>query len=114
MNHPWPPSLTAEERIALDEIKAGIRALFPVEQFVLFGSKARGDDHEFSDIDLLAVIESTLSGADKRKISDAVFDVNLKRNTQFSVISASSTEFHSEVWSRLPIFRIIASEGVVV
>ncbi|MDD5674106.1 MAG: nucleotidyltransferase domain-containing protein [Chitinivibrionales bacterium] len=106
--------LTANEQVALDEIKGGIQALFSVEQFILFGSKARGDDHEFSDIDVLAVIESRLSGDDKRKISDAVFEVNLKWNTQFSIISVASADFHDEVWSRLPLFRAVASEGIIV
>lgn len=114
MNDPKAPSLNAGENTALNEIKTRIEALFPVERFILFGSKARGDDNEFSDIDLLAVINSALSGADKRKISDTVFEVNLKRNTQFSVISVVSADFHSEVWSRLPLFRIIALEGVIV
>ena len=107
-------SLTVDEHLALNEIKARIEALFSVERFILFGSKARGDDHDFSDIDLLVVIETTLSGADKRKISNVVFEVNLNRNTQFSILSVTSADFHSDVWSRLPLFRVIASEGVKV
>jgi len=114
MNDRKAPSLKVCENIALNEIKASIEVLFPVEQFILFGSKARGDDNEFSDIDLLAVINSTLSGIDKRKISNAVFEVNLKRNTQFSIVSVTTSDFHSEVWSRLPLFRIIALEGIKV
>lgn len=108
------PSLTADEHHALNEIKARIAGMFPVERFILFGSKARGDAREFSDIDLLAVIDSALTGMDKRKISDMVFEVNLNENTQFSILSATSKDFHSEVWSRLPLFRIIALEGVPV
>jgi predicted nucleotidyltransferase len=106
--------LSAAEQAALRDIKSQIGRMFPVEQFSLFGSKARGDFDEFSDIDILAVIAGSLSGNDKRKISNTVFEVNLKRNTQFCVLSVSSDDFHSEIWSRLPLFRMIASEGVPV
>lgn len=114
MNIRKPDILTLGEHAALNEIKTHLEELFPVERFVLFGSKARGDDHEFSDIDLLVVIGATITSADKRKISDTVFEVNLKHGTQFSILSVASADFHSDIWSRLPIFRIIAAEGVLV
>jgi len=106
--------LTPTEQFALDEIKHRIGALFSVEQFILFGSKARGEAKEFSDVDVLVITDDALSGSDKRKISDHVFEVNIKYNTQFSVISFSSADFHSDMWSRLPFFKSVASEGILV
>jgi hypothetical protein len=41
----------------LKELAAGLRRDFPVEAVYLFGSFARGEEHEGSDIDLLVVGE---------------------------------------------------------
>jgi uncharacterized protein len=50
--------LTAEETTWLEQYKHALAERFPglVEEIILFGSKARGDAHEDSDIDLLVII----------------------------------------------------------
>lgn len=42
---------------ALAELKARIRKEFPEADFILFGSKARDEDVEFSDIDILVLLD---------------------------------------------------------
>ena len=45
--------LEENERKALEELKGKLSDRFPGVEIILYGSKARGDDEEFSDIDLL-------------------------------------------------------------
>lgn len=42
----------------LKDLVARIVESFPVEQIILFGSAARGDVHEASDIDLVIIMET--------------------------------------------------------
>ena len=51
--------LTAEEQLALDRFIAAVRTHYGnrLHEIVLFGSRARGDFHEESDVDLAIVLE---------------------------------------------------------
>ena len=46
-------SLRDNEKKAIQEATRMLKEKFPVKEVILFGSKARGDDDEDSDIDLL-------------------------------------------------------------
>lgn len=54
-----PPTLRAAERTALDELVTFLRQRFGprVHDLRLFGSRARGEGHEFSDLDVLIAID---------------------------------------------------------
>ncbi len=51
--------LLPSETAALDELRAWLRARFAdrVRELALFGSRARGEGHEDSDLDVLVVID---------------------------------------------------------
>lgn len=67
--------LRPEEKKVVDEYINLIRECFPdkVNEIIIFGSKARGDSHGESDIDILLVID-TDDKKIKRKISDLCWD----------------------------------------
>jgi uncharacterized protein len=48
-------SSTVDAKSAIDEIVSRIAARFSPDRIILFGSHARGDAHEDSDIDLLVL-----------------------------------------------------------
>lgn len=64
----------------IDLVRKGFRD--KVRDVILFGSKARGDSHRESDIDILIVID-TDDRQIKRKISDLCWDVMF--NNDFKV-----------------------------
>lgn len=49
-----------------------------VKDVFLFGSQARGDSNEYSDYDVLIVLEKEYSGKDENKIFDLCYDIDLK------------------------------------
>jgi predicted nucleotidyltransferase len=55
-----PPPFPAVTDSLLAEVAARIRAVGRPFKIVLFGSRARGDPHPYSDLDLLVVEESDL------------------------------------------------------
>ncbi len=66
------PALTPTEQRAVDEFRARLRGILPsggLKSLILYGSKARGDAHPGSDIDLLIVSDS--ARGDKK---DAIWD----------------------------------------
>ena len=52
--------MSPSQQVALDEI---VRILLdqygPIEKIILFGSAARGDDDEYSDLDLILIKETS-------------------------------------------------------
>ena len=54
-------SLTADERTWLRRYKEALDKQFPglIEELLLYGSKARGDDHPESDLDILIITGDT-------------------------------------------------------
>jgi predicted nucleotidyltransferase len=61
--------LLARESAAVDEFCRWVRSRFGnrVRELALFGSRARGDGDEESDVDILVVV-SDLTGAERREI----------------------------------------------
>ena len=108
------PHLSPAEVSALAEVKRRIAALYPVHAFILFGSKSRGDDRPDSDVDLLVVTRTTLSDAERRRVSHEVFDVNMAHDTLFSTVVIDRGTYESSLWQRLPLLQDVAAEGVAV
>ena len=68
--YPYCMGLLARESAAVDEFCAWVRARFGdrVRALALFGSRARGDGDESSDVDVLVVVDG-LTGAERREIA---------------------------------------------
>lgn len=78
------PTLNQTEVEALGELKNKILRQFSVKQIILFGSKARGDYDEDSDVDILVIVNDIDNHENRIKLYDIVFDVNIKYLTDFS------------------------------
>ncbi len=59
VNRHTPSSLPEQERRAIEAFLKRVRQAYPqrVKQMSLFGSKARGDSHIGSDIDILLIVD---------------------------------------------------------
>jgi len=86
-------ALTENELHALEEIKRRIQACFPVYEFILFGSKARGDARPDSDIDLLIVFERDLDWRETDKVIGETYEVNLTHGTLFTALPVARSDW---------------------
>jgi uncharacterized protein len=106
--------LTSAEQCALRQIKTRVAERFQVRRFVLFGSKARGDCHEESDVDILVLTERPLTFAEKDVVSDIFFEANLAFDTNFSRVIVDEQSWSHGLVSALPIHENVMREGVEV
>jgi predicted nucleotidyltransferase len=107
--------LRPEEKKVVGEYINLIRKHFPdkVSEIVLFGSKARGDSHAESDIDILLVID-TEDKQIKRKISDLCWDAMF--NSDFKAFISPVIFFKKEYerykkWNSSFLYNV-SQEGV--
>ena len=70
--------LKPNDRAATERAAQILRQRFPIEQVILFGSKARGEDDAESDIDLLVLTSQPLSARDRDAVVDSPFDLQLE------------------------------------
>lgn len=88
---PTLESLLTDLRVALEELY-GDRLV----RLVLYGSQARGDVHEESDVDVLVVLEGPVEpGQEIRRMSSSSFQVGMKYEVYISTLPVSETEYHS-------------------
>lgn len=97
---------------ALAELKERLTTVYPVARLILFGSAARGEMDEESDIDVLVLTTRPLSGKEHDAISDEVFDVNLRYETNISVLVVEVHNWEEGPVSVMPIRQEIEKEGI--
>jgi predicted nucleotidyltransferase len=84
-----------------------------VEQVILFGSKARGDDVEDSDIDLLLLTSRPIDWKEREAIIDALFDIEMAHDVRISILVKTSTEWKNGICTAFPVHAEISKEGVL-
>jgi len=106
--------LFKNERDALQEAVLFIKEHYPLDKIILFGSKARGDFDQYSDLDILLITSRSLRWQEEKHIVECLYDIGLKYDVMFSPMFASTREWNEELFREFPIYREIVSEGAVV
>jgi uncharacterized protein len=91
-----------------------LKEKFPVKEVILFGSKARGDSDEESDIDLLLLTTKPLHWKERHAIVEALFDVEMKYDVVISIVVNTVYDWNEGICTVLPIREEINREGVVI
>jgi len=100
---------------ALQDLKLSLVARFgPEVELRLFGSVARGDDGEYSDIDVLVLLPGHVDHALEEQIFDAAYDLELKHGVVFGVVVYETAFWDSELAAGMFLHRNIEREGLPV
>jgi len=78
---------------------------------ILFGSQATKNSTEFSDYDILIILNSEYSGEDENRILDLCYDIDLKYDILLDVHILSKSELNS-VRGRQPVFSKAIKSGI--
>ncbi len=104
--------LADKDRRAIEAATRLLRDRFPVQEVVLFGSKARGSDDPESDIDLLVLTSRDLDWRERNAITDALFDVQIAHDVVISTLIVPLAEWEKGVCAVLPIHDEVERDGV--
>lgn len=99
---------------AVEELQGRLQSadLPGLERLILFGSVARRDHHEDSDVDALAVIDDDAPAETAEQIRDIAYDVMLETGTVISVQVVHAARFADR--ADHPFFRRVRSEGTPI
>ena len=107
--------LSLTQQRALKELKQRLNSQFDyIEHLVLYGSAARGESDDESDIDLLVITTQPLSRLRRHDITDIVFEVNLKHGTNISTMVVDLVSWEKGAVSVLPIKKAITRDGIAI
>jgi len=107
-----PYNFSCDEGRALRELKDSLKEFLGNRiRLILYGSRARGDYHHESDIDI-AVIVKDLPKELKNQILDRVAEVELKYLTPLSTLVLSEDDFTSLKNRERRIAMDIEKEGI--
>ena len=79
---------------------------------ILFGSKARGDDEEDSDIDLLLITHHPMHWRERKAIIEALFDIEMAYDAIISILVITISDWENGIFTARPIYEEIVRDGV--
>jgi predicted nucleotidyltransferase len=100
---------------AIQELKLSLVTLFGLEvELKLFGSFARGDDREYSDIDVLVLFPGQVNHTIEEKVFDTAYDLELKYGVVFGIIVYEKAFWNSDLATTMFLHQNIEREGLAV
>ncbi|MBL7905886.1 MAG: nucleotidyltransferase domain-containing protein [Bacteroidales bacterium] len=86
----------------------------PGATLILYGSYARSDQNEESDIDILILVDkSILSREDVKKIKYPLYDIEIDTGTIISPVVFSKSDWEQR-HSSTPFYENIKNEGIIL
>ena len=108
-----PPFLTVGERTALHEFLERLRELPQIElkSARLFGSRARGEGHEHSDLDV-AIVLARDARRHRHRIHDLAFDVGFVHGVTLAPLVLDESRLAELRERELRLARVLDTEGI--
>ncbi|MDI6745433.1 MAG: nucleotidyltransferase domain-containing protein [Thermodesulfovibrionales bacterium] len=104
--------LNYNEQTGLDGIVSELSDKYPViKRAILYGSKARGDSLEYSDLDILFITEKDISRQIKSEIYDIIYNHELANDIIVSAVFIPESDFRSKINT---FIMKVKKEGVVI
>jgi predicted nucleotidyltransferase len=102
-----------DNKLILTELKHKLEELYSdsLRNVVLFGSQANNKSTEFSDYDILILLNNDYNHNDENQILDICYDIDLKYNIIIDVHLLSTNELNSKR-GRQPIFVNALKNGI--
>jgi predicted nucleotidyltransferase len=106
-----PMKLEENEERALKRLREELFARYPIIDFRLYGSKARGEGRQDSDLDVMIELPD-YDRAIVEEIDDIVYRINLEHDVFISALVFGKDELEEGPMSESPIYKVIQREGV--
>lgn len=104
--------MTTNKKI-LNSIKANILEIIPDANIFLFGSRARKDNKDDSDWDLLILSSQIINSEKKNEVRKNLFFTELKNDISISSLIFNDSEWNNK-YKNYPLYFEIQKEGKLI
>jgi predicted nucleotidyltransferase len=107
--------LTPDEQDWLDAYRQILQEQHPgvVARLIIYGSKARGDDHPDSDLDVLLILKNEAVGF-KRQLRRVGYELATTSDAVPSILAYTEDEWESREKSGSPFWQAVERDAVSV
>jgi predicted nucleotidyltransferase len=107
--------LTADEQVWLDAYCQALKeqCLGMVERMVIYGSRARGDDHPDSDLDVLLIVKNEATHL-KRQLRRIGYELAAMSDAVPSILAYTQDEWETRRESGAPFQQAVERDAVPV
>ena len=106
-------SKTADTEL-LRRCKEAITDVVPDATVILYGSRARGDAGEYSDYDILIIVNRPVDMSLEKKILDSIFPLELETGAVLTYIVHNKARCDSPLYQAMPLHKNVDREGVIL
>ena len=85
--------MTDAEKTILARFKRGVSRRLSLNRIVLFGSRARGDADQFSDMDVLVILNEPANRAAREYVSQVAWEAGFEQGIMVVPVTVSRTEW---------------------
>ena len=92
-------------------IRTLVKEIDPAADVILYGSRARGDNHPDSDWDILILVDAEADLEYERIFRHKLYDLELEIGEAFSITVYNKTDWKSRYWMT-PLYKNVSREGI--
>ncbi len=94
-------------------IRENVSEIDPKADVILYGSRARGEEHSESDWDLLILTDYPISLKKEKEFRHNLFDLELEIEEPFSTFVYSKNDWNTKL-SFTPFYKNVIAEGIKI
>jgi uncharacterized protein len=86
----------------------------PDADLILYGSRAWGDAQEYSDYDILVLVDEPVSITLKDQILSSIYPLELETGAMLTLVTYNRRQWESLPYKEMPFHRNVERDGVMV
>ena len=102
------------DKSVLARCKTAIKTVVPDADIILFGSRARGNAQEYSDYDILILVDEKSDLKLSERILDQIYQIELETDAMISFVVQNRNIWNTPLSRAMPFHKNIDREGIPV
>jgi predicted nucleotidyltransferase len=102
------------DKALLDRCRQAIRRVVPDADIILYGSRARGDAQEYSDYDILVLVNEPVGVALKDRILSSIYPLELETGAMLTLVTYNRRQWESFPYREMPFHQNVERDGVAL
>ncbi len=98
----------------LEAVKETVLKIDPAAQIILYGSRSRGEEEEYSDWDFLILLDKIPDYEKIQNIRHALYKIELETEEIISSIIRDKEEWNSSLYRATPFYKNVMNEAITL